>query len=248
MRLSDHKILITGGSAGIGLELARQLLARGNRVAICGRDPGKLEKAEAALGDVVALPCDLGVPGEAPALAKKAADRLGGLSVLVNNAGVQYNYSFADTDPERAAADAAAEIQTNLTALVTLTAACLPFLRASETAAIVNVSSTLALAPKASAPVYCATKAAVRSFTQALRYQLQDSLPGIRVFEVLPPLVDTAMTHGRGNGKIAPEQVALETVRGLERDIPEILVGGARVLRTIHRLAPAVAARILRNT
>jgi uncharacterized oxidoreductase len=247
MQLSGHKVLITGGSAGIGRELARQLVARGNTVAICGRDLGKLEQAAAELGDVKTLQADLSRPTDVPALATAAAERLGGLSVLVNNAGVQYNYSFADAAPAEAAADAATEVQVNLTSVIALTAACLPRLRASESGAIVNISSTLALAPKAAAPVYCATKAAVHSFSQALRYQLEDSLPQIRVFEVMPPLVDTEMTRGRGSGKISPEQVAHETVNGMERNLPEIPVGKARTLRVIHRFAPSLAARILRN-
>jgi uncharacterized oxidoreductase len=248
MRLSDHRVLIIGGSSGIGLEIAREFVARGNKVAICGRDPGKLKQAEVALGNVSTFQCDLGVPTQVTALARTVADGLGGLSVLVNNAGVQYNYRLADMNPLQTAADAAAEIQINLTSLVALTAACLPLLRASDLAAIVNISSTLALAPKASGPVYCATKAAVHSFSRALRYQLEDSLPTIRVFEVLPPLVDTEMTRGRGTGKISPHVVALETLTGLERDVPEIAVGKAKILRAIHHIAPSLAARILRNT
>jgi short-subunit dehydrogenase involved in D-alanine esterification of teichoic acids len=97
MQLSGHKVLITGGSAGTGRELARQLVARGNTVAICGRDLGKLEQAAAELGDVKTLQADLSRPTDVPALATAAAERLGGLSVLVNNAGVQYNYSFDGT-------------------------------------------------------------------------------------------------------------------------------------------------------
>lgn len=100
---------------------------------------------------------------------------------------------------------------------------------------------------KLSAPVYCATKAAVHSFSQALRCQLEDDLPHIRVFEVMPPLVDTDMTRGRGEGKILPREVALQTCRWIARDRIEIHACKVKLLRAIHRVVPSVAARLLRN-
>lgn len=248
MNLSGHRILVTGGSTGIGLALARAFITRGNRVAICGRSAHRLSTAQAALGDLEIIQCDLSRAADASALAEAAAERLGGVSILVNNAGMQLNYRFDETDPEQVARDVAREIQVNLTSVITLTATCLPLLRAADTAAVINISSSLALAPKADAPVYCATKAAVHSFSQALRYQFEDALPDIRVFEVMPPLVDTDMTRGRGSGKISPDQVAQETCRGVERDRHEIRVGKARQLHFIHRIAPSAAARLLRNT
>jgi uncharacterized oxidoreductase len=114
-------------------------------------------------------------------------------------------------------------------------------------AAIVNVSSILAISPKRSAPVYCATKAAVRSFTQALRYQLAEQAPHIRVVEVAPPIVDTAMTTGRGRRKLRPEQVAAEALRGIEADRVEIAVGATKAVRWIYRLSPTVVEWPLRN-
>jgi uncharacterized oxidoreductase len=248
MKLSGHKVLVTGGTSGIGLELARQFVDRDNRVVICGRNMQKLSDARNELGDVEILQADLSVPDQIPMLASEAAKRLGGLSILVNNAGIQYNYSFADADLSQIANDTAREIQVNLNALIALTAACLPVLRTVEVAAVVNVSSALAITPKASAPVYCATKAAIHSFSQALRYQMQDALPTVRVFEVMPPLVDTEMTHGRGSGKISARQVADQTFAGLERDRYEILVGKAKLLRAIKRFSPSFGARILRDS
>ena len=248
MELSGHKVLVTGGSAGIGLELARGFLHRGNRVAICGRDAARLSAARAELGSVETIECDLAKTADVDSLAARASDALDGLSILVNNAGVQLNFSFADVDPERAVVDVDREIRINFTSLVSLTARCLPFLRENAQAAVINVSSGLAIAPKSSAPVYCATKAAVHSFSQSLRYQMEDSLPNVRVVEVIPPLVDTDMTRGRGSGKISPEQVALETFRALERDRFEVRVGKVRLLAVVHRISPGLAARILRNS
>ncbi len=247
MKLTDHKVLVTGGSAGIGLALAREFVRHGNRVAICGRDPRKLAFAQAELGDVETLQYDLAEPTMIPLLAEQAAARLDGLSILVNNAGVQNIFDITSTDAEQVATDAAWEIQVNLTSVVALTAACLPYLRKNDPSAVINISSGLAITPKAASPVYCATKAALHSLSQTLRYQMEDSLPHVHVFEVLPPLVDTDMTRGRGTDKLSPEQVARETFRGLRKNRFEIPVGKTKMLSKLNRVAPGAAAKILRN-
>jgi uncharacterized oxidoreductase len=113
-------------------------------------------------------------------------------------------------------------------------------------AAVVNITSVLALAPKRSAPVYSATKAALRAFTLGLRYQLAAHRQ-VRIVEVLPPVVDTAMTAGRGSDKMDPADVAERIVDGLERDEEEIWVGKARLVRLLARVAPTLVARILRD-
>lgn len=248
MELTNHKVLVTGGSAGIGLAIARKFVDLGNKVAICGRDKAKLDKAKAELGAIETIQCDL-ADHDAPALlAARVAEKLGGLSVLVNNAGMQENYSFLNTAPDKLAEDVHREIQVNLTSVINLTAACLPLLHSTGHSAVINVSSGLAITPKASAPVYCATKAAIHSFSQALRYQCEDGAPNISVFEILPPLVDTAMTHGRGSNKISTRQMVDEMFKGLERDRHEVNVSKVKLLRIIHRLAPSIAARILRDS
>jgi len=248
MELSDHKILITGGSSGIGLGLARAFIDGGNAVAICGRSENRLADAKEALGNVHTLRCDLAEPADVAALPRQAVEALGGLTILVNNAGVQKNYVFGEAMPADVARDAAWEIEVNLTSLISLTGACLPILESSESAAIVNVSSALAITPKKSAPVYCATKAGVHSFTQALRYQLEDTQPHIKVFELMPPLVDTPMTAGRHRGDLTPADVAGETLKAMTRDRLEIQVGKTKLLSVAMRIAPPVARKILRNT
>lgn len=247
MKLEGHRVLVTGGSAGIGLELARRFVDRGARVAICGRDAARLDAARREFGEVETIVSDLADPTAPQRLAAEAEARLGGLSILVNNAGVQKSYTLPTATAEQVAADAAWEIQVNLTSLVALTSACMPLLKAAPEAAIVNVSSGLAITPKASSAVYCATKAAVHSFSQALRYQCEDEAATIRVFEILPPLVETAMTEGRGSGKISAAACADESIAGIEGERYEIRVGKTKLLAMIHRLAPGVAARILRD-
>ena len=139
-----------------------------------------------------------------------------------------------------------AEIATNFTAPVLLTALLLPVLAARSQAAIVNVTSALALTPKASAPVYCASKAALASLTRSFRYQVAGT--SVQVLEVMPPLVNTEMAGDRRARKVEPEDVARALVRGLEQNRPEVAVGQARWLKRIHRWAPILAARILRDT
>ncbi|MFV2070234.1 MAG: SDR family oxidoreductase [Pirellulales bacterium] len=248
MRVSGHKVLVTGGSAGIGFALARELRDRDNQVMICGRSAERLAEAARQIPGVYTEPCDIADDGDLKRLVDTAVAKLGGLTLLVNNAGIQFNHDFSRVDLETLLRDTDLEIDVNLTALVKLTVLCLPLLRQQDPSAVVNVSSGLALVPKPSAPVYCATKAGVHMFSKSLRWQLEESASSVRVFEVLPPMVDTAMTRGRGKGKLSPKQVADEVVRGIERDRREIRVGAVKMLAWVNRFQPWLAERILRRT
>jgi uncharacterized oxidoreductase len=139
------------------------------------------------------------------------------------------------------------EMAVNFSATVALSVGLLPLLTRQESAAIINVTSGLALAPKTSAPVYCVTKAAVRSFTRALRYQCENSHSHILVLEALPPMVDTEMTAGRGRGKISAERCAAEILAGVKAGQHEIYVGKSALLRTIMRTSPALGYAIMRR-
>ena len=245
MDLTHHRVFVTGGTRGIGLALARALTARGAAVAICGRSAEGIAEAREQLPSLTTLQCDLGDLEVLPSFVAQLRSTFGAPTILVNNAGIQFNHEWPTTDTAETLARLTTEIGVNLTSPLALTALLLPDLLGAREAAVVNVSSLLALAPKRSAPVYCATKAAIRSFSQALRYQLA-AHPSVRVVEVLPPLVDTGMTVGRGTGKISAARAADEIVRGMERDADEIYVGKGRLLRVLHRLAPGAAARLLR--
>ncbi len=247
MRLEGQKVLITGGSAGIGLALARLFLQAGCQVAICGRDRTRLETAARDVG-ASPIRADLADRGDLAAMPGSVQDAMGGLSILVNNAGVQFNYDFGSTPSPEIAAMMDQEIRNNLEAPTILVSQLLPMLSEVPEAAVVNVSSVLALVPKASAPVYCATKAGLRSLSKALRYQFDDAGARIKVFEVLPPVVDTDMTRGRGTDKISPEDVAVATLDGMAKDRYEIRVAKANLLYWIHSLAPGLAERALRGS
>jgi len=246
VHLAQHRVFVTGGTRGIGLALAKALTARGATVAVCGRRAERIAAVREQVPSLVPFQCDLGDLGALPAFVDSLRSTFGTPTILVNNAGIQFNHAWPKTDPAEVVSRLTTEIGVNLTSPLALTALLLPDLIRGKETAVVNVSSLLALQPKRSAPVYCATKAAIRAFSQALRYQLEGH-PNVRVVEVLPPLVDTEMTAGRGTGKISAERAAAEIVRGLERDQEQIYVGKGRVLRVLQRVSPGTVARILRD-
>lgn len=247
MQLSKQTVLVTGGSTGVGFELACKFKQHNNRVIICGRNAEQLARAAQEIGDIETIQCDLAQEADIYALVETLKNKVGELSILVNNAGVQLNYNFLQAEPELTLKNIDGEIDVNLNAVIKLTTLCLPLLRQQPQSAIVNVSSGLAIAPKRSAPVYCATKAAIHIFSKALRYQMEDNSPNIGVYEAILPLVDTNMTRGRGNGKISPKQVADEVFAAIERNRYEIHVGKVKLFVLIYRIWPQLAEKILRN-
>ena len=248
MNLADRTILITGATRGIGRELTGQFLALGAHVAAVGRDHNLLTSLTDTYGDrVTPWAVDLADPDAVEALVHQVPERHPTLAMLINNAGVQTVTDLFADDADAMRPVLRREIAVNLDAVVALCTGLLPHLRRQPSAAIVNVTTGLALAPKASAPVYCATKAGVRTFTRTLRYQCQDTAPQLQVTDVILPLVDTDMTRGRGHGKISATAAATDIVAGIHRGSPEVYVGRARLLPALMRLAPALAYRTLRR-
>lgn len=249
LELAGRTTLVTGGASGIGLALTRRLLHEDvARVLVVGRDAAKLAAIEAeSRGRVVPLRADLSAAADIDRLLDELPELAPDLSLVVNNAGSQTLTDFTGTHPRTLLPALRAEISANLTGVVALSVGLLPLLAARPSAAVLNITSGLALAPKQSAPVYCATKAGVRSFTRALRYQCEDALPHIRIVEALPPLVDTDMTRGRGSGKVSAEACAAEILAGLAAGRKEIYVGRSRLLRAVMRTSPALGHRIMRR-
>lgn len=210
--IGGRTALVTGGTRGIGLAITRLLLREAAaRVIVVGRDAGRLAKLETeGAGRIAVLRAELSETTEVERLLAVLPQLAPELSLVINNAATQALTDFTGSEPLTLLPALRAEIATNFTGVIALSVGLLPLLARQHSAALVNVTSGLALAPKKSSPVYCATKAGVRSFTRALRYQCEDKLPHVRVVEALPPLVDTDMTRGRGRGKMSPEACAAQ--------------------------------------
>lgn len=249
MNLTGRTALVTGAARGIGLELARQLVAAGCHVLAVGRDAAALAELEAEhMGLITPCPADLARASDVDRLVREIPAQHPNLTVLINNAGIQVTADVLQDDPRSLRAAFRDEIAVNLEAVVALSTGLLPHLSRQPSAAIVNVTSGLALAPKASAPVYCATKAAVRSFTRALRYQCEDAGLNVQVSDAVMALVDTDMTRGRGARKMSPGDAAAEVLAGIEADRDEIYVGKTKLLALLTRMAPGVAERMMRGS
>ena len=189
MKLTNNKILITGGASGIGLGLTERFLKEGNKVIICGRREDALQEVVNKFPSVITKVCNLSVEAERIALYNWISENHGDLNVLVNNAGIQNWMSISDSDFYE---KATAEITTNVLAPIHL-ASLFANLKSLDT--IINVTSGLAFVQLSKVPVYCATKAFFRSFTLSLRHQLKAK--NIEVIEMIPPALNTDL-GGKG--------------------------------------------------
>ena len=247
MELTQHRFFITGGTSGIGLELAKQLDDRGAAVAVCGRTEERLASLSAERPGIHTFRADLGDIDGLPDLVESVLSEFGAPSVVINNAGLQLNEEWGTLDAMARVDAVQREITVNLTSPLALTGLFLDHIRALPGGTVVNVTSALAWRPKRSAPVYCATKSGLRSFTDGIRYQTEGNGMSVRMVEVVPPLVETAMTAGRGSGKISAEEAARQIIAGLERGADRVLVGKAKLLAVLYRLSPTLVGRILRS-
>ncbi len=244
MDLRNNTIVITGGSAGIGLGLAKKLSEVGNKIIITGRNETKLKDASSGLKNVNYIKCDQSKQSDLDDLLLKIQNEYPEVNILINNAGVQYNYSLLEESSPYEKIEN--ELKTNLYGVIKLSAMFIPLLADKKESAIINVSSALAFSPKKSAPVYCASKAGVHSFTQTLRYQLEET--NIKVFELIPSLVETEMTKGRGKDKISVETLVDEFISAFKNDRLEINIGKVKILRTLNRFLPGLIAKKMKES
>ena len=224
MNITNKTILITGGGSGIGYETAKLLSQKGNKIIIIGRTADKLHKAAASLKNTIAIPCDITSEADVDKLVNELSSKYSDLSVLINNAGKAVVYTHSET--ANAVEKARQEMETNYFSLVGLTEKLLRVLKQQPEAAIVNVTSIVALSPVSVIPSYSDSKAAVHSYTLSLRHTLaQDTR--IKVFELMPPTVNTEFSKeigGEEHGMPASE-VAEGLIQGIEQDQYEIGVG-----------------------
>jgi uncharacterized oxidoreductase len=241
MKLSGNTVLITGGGSGIGLELAKQLRERENEIIITGRDAAKLEKAKSAVPGLHVFQSDVSKPSDIDALFEKVVKEFPKLNVLINNAGIMKRVNLHDASV--GLEEITREVETNLSGTIRMVHRFLPHLKSQPASAIVNVTSGLAFVPLPTSPIYCATKAALHSYTQSLRVQLQRT--NVRVFELAPPATDTEMLTStsspedlRGVSVMRTDSMVEEAIKEMERDRLEIRPGQANQLKFMSRLAP----------
>jgi len=200
MNLKGNTILVTGGGSGIGRGFAEALHKMGNEVVIAGRRKSALDEATSANPGMKSLELDIEHRAGIRSFAERLTADYPTLNVLINNAGIMRAEKLLAQQDDLA--DAEAIVATNLLGPIRLTAALLPHLKQQPAATIINVSSGLAFVPLAYTPTYCATKAAIHSYTQSLRYQLRATK--IEVLEVIPPYVATDLMSGRSDPRAMP--------------------------------------------
>jgi len=195
MKISNNKILITGGASGIGLGLTKRFVKENNTVIICGRRESLLKEISEKLPSVVTRRCDLSKAEEREDLFKWISEKHKDLNVLINNAGIQQRISISDNDFYKRAKE---EIEINIESPVHLISL---FINLKSLNTIINTTSGLSFVPLAQMPVYCASKAFFHSFTLSLRHLLKSK--NIEVIEMIPPALNTDL-GGKGLHSNAP--------------------------------------------
>lgn len=239
MEIAGKTVLLTGGTAGIGRELALQLRDAGAKVVVTGRNPDRIAAMQKDGFDVIEA--DLSGADGVDALVAAWGDRA--LDVLINNAGMGASQDYRGGFPDPDEGDAC--FYANLSAPVRLTVRLLPLLKMRDRAVILNVTSGLAIAPSAKAAVYCASKAGLRSFTYSLRKQLKGT--GITIIEALPPVVETQMTSDRKGAKMSPQDCARAMCDAIRHDRSHAYIGLVGLLNRVHGFSPALARRVMLN-
>lgn len=231
MNLSGNTILVTGGASGIGLALVKRFLERGNEVIICGRRGDWLERVKNELPRVQTHVVDVSDPKSREELASWTIDNYPAVNMLVNNAGIQRRVDLTTAEDWETTRS---EIEINLDAPIHLTQLFYQHFAGKKAAAIFNVTSGLSFMPLANVPVYCATKAALHSFTLSLRWQLKET--HVKVIEIIPPAVDTDLqAPGLHTFGVNVDEFVDHVFDELEQGSIEIAYGTARVASQASR-------------
>jgi len=238
MKTTENTVFISGGSAGIGLAIAKKLNAAGNKIIINGRDSERLEKALQEMDNAVGIQGDLSIEADRIRIAKDLKANHADVNMIINNAGAAFGYLLSETT--NAHEKAAIEMNTNYLAIIHFTELMLPHLLEKENAVVANVSSIVVFSSHKFLPTYSATKAALHAYTTALR-MTYETAQNLQVYEIYPPLVNTAFSAeiGGANG-IPPEEVAEEFFIALDKNQFDVPVGETK------KYAGAIAEAMLK--
>lgn len=244
MELKGKTILITGGTAGIGLEAAKQFLANGANVIITGRNQERLNAAKNMFPALTAIQSDVAKEEDARSLFSQIIE-LGGIDILYNNAGVVSPPLNLGLENDKHVEGATYEMNVNYLGVIQLNNIFMKMLKSRKEGAIINTTSILSLVPSVIEPTYSASKVALHFYTETLRKHLHFLNSNIKVFELLPPVVATEMTADRDNKKMSAENLVKALIRGLKKDKYIIRVGDSKLLYFINRLYPKIAFRLV---
>lgn len=250
MNLSGNTILITGGSSGIGFQMAKEFLVSKNKVIITGRNLDKLEQAKIKLGDVTIIQNDISNPDSIQELFDQVSKDFPELNVLINNAGVMFTIDLQDKNIS--ASELTREIDINVKGTIWMNNAFLSLLKKNKNAATVNVSSGLAFVPLPISPVYCASKAALHSYTLSMRAQLKNT--DVKVFELAPPATETELLAGfkeedmKGISTMTTEAMVAAFMKAFSKDKYEITPGQSKQLRFMSRFFPSFILKQMSKT
>jgi uncharacterized oxidoreductase len=236
MKLTGRTILITGGSAGIGLAFALKFLELGNEVIVTGRRQAVLDQVKAKHPQLHTIQGDVADPAQIASLAARVKVDFPRLDVLMNNAGILLYRNLKASATDLSAL--MTEVNINVGGVIGMTSAFIDIVRANK-GTVINVSSGLAFVPLPAAPIYSATKAAIHSYTQSLRFQLEET--GVEVIELMPPAVKTDMTTELAEGGatlITTDELVKQTFASLKAGTLEIRPGQSKQLAFMRRLAP----------
>jgi uncharacterized oxidoreductase len=237
MKLKGRTILITGGSAGIGLAFALEFLELGNEVIVTGRRQAVLDKVQAKHPKIHTIQSDVADPAQVAALAARVKAEFPRLDVLMNNAGIMLYKNLRA--PAADLAGLMAEMNINVGGVIGMTSAFIDILTANK-GTVINVSSALAFVPLPAAPIYSATKAAIHSYTQSLRFQLEQT--GVEVIELMPPAVKTDLAadiaEGDGITLMTTDELVKQSFASFKAGALEIRPGQAKQLAFMRRFAP----------
>ena len=241
MELQHSTILITGGTSGIGLELVKQLNEQGANIIVTGRNLDALNETKKQFPNVHTFQSDVSSPKAIEQLYKDVMEQFPDLNIIINNAGLMRLIDLQDTSLDLGNINT--EINTNLSGTIQMVHQFLPHLLTKKSAAIVNVSSGIAFMPYSSAPIYSATKAGVRAYTQALRLQLEDT--NVKVFEMIPPGVNTNLQNDwevkpNANMMMDADKMVNVVIKGLKEDKKELKPFLISVIKLASRILPNV--------
>lgn len=239
MKTGGNTILITGGSSGMGFEMAKSFSKKGNTIIIIGRNKQKLDNVLSQLKNTTGIVCDVSSDVDVNMLVDRIMKDYPTINVVINNAGRGFGYKLGIG--VNAMDKALDEIKTNYLSVVRLNEKLLPLLAKQQEAAIVNVTSEVVFAPKMAAPTYAASKAALHTYTMVLRLTLKQT-SSIKVFEVMPSLTNTEFSQGIGGSKgMAASVVADALLDGMTKDEYEIHVGHTPITYKLFLSSPEEA-------